>query len=286
MIFDVRTDDGLREALARVPTDGGWDGPVGRLIVAALRGKASELVNRQRSDVRDPHRVAHLVGHGWEYLATYTTSVAAAHSPWGMLHTAMRRHARAAELADELGVSEQTAKELTRSQRRIEAHTATRLGVDQPPMRRHEQADDPTGDAVTAETELEEPDDWDDALRLLRDQLVAAGAPPTQTDRAISGVLDVLSSVRRSHAHTAVYRSNRLEGLNHDQRRALVELLIGTRRGGPATSAWLSLRRAPDRGELPWASIDPAAAARMARFVSPFRRHARPEQQRALALSA
>lgn len=274
MIFDVRTDDGLRQALARVPWEGAWDGPIGRLIITALWGKASGLVNRQRSDVHDAHRVQHLVGLGWEYLAQHTAYVVAARSPWAVLHTVMRLHARTAELGDELGVSERRARELTRSERRVEAHTATRLGMERAPMQKHRQTSEP-----------EIADDWDAALRELRDQLVVAGAPPVVTDHAISAVLDVLSTVRRSHAHTEVYRSSQLDGLDHDQRRALVELLIGTRRDGPGSSAWLALRQAPERGEMPWVSLDSDAAARMVRFASPFRQEVQPEQPE-LALSA
>ncbi len=285
MIFDVRTDDGLRQALTRVPREGGWDGPIGRVVITALWGKASGLVARQRSDVRDAHRVQHLVGLGWEYLAQHTSYVVAAGSPWAVLHTVMRLQARTAELGDELGVSERRARELTRSERRVEAHTATRLGVERAPLQKRRQASDLVDDAAPGESDPEDTAGWDAALRELRDQLVAAGAPPAATDRAISAVLDVLSTARRSHAHTEVYRSSQLDGLDHEQRRALVELLIGTRRDGPGSSAWLALRRAPERGELPWASMDPAAAARMARFASPFRQDAQPQQPE-LALSA
>ncbi|PSL08184.1 hypothetical protein CLV30_101151 [Haloactinopolyspora alba] len=282
MIFDVRTDDGLRQALARMPQEGGWDGPLGRVVISALWDKASALVNRQRSDVRDAHRVPHLVGLGWEYLAQHAAYVAGARSPWAVLHTVMRRQARAAELGDELGVSERRARESTRTERRVEAHTATRLGVDHPPT---DHVGDPTQDPTAGAAVPAWTGGWDAALRELRDQLVAAGAPAAATDDAISAVLDVLSTVRRSHAHTEVYQSTRLDGLDRDQRRALLELLIGTRRGGPASSAWLALRQAPERGELPWASIDRAAAARFARFASPFRQATRARESE-FALSA
>lgn len=44
--------------------------------------------------------------------------------------------------------------------------------------------------------------------------------------------------------YTAIYRSPEFSGLSHVQRRALAELLIGTRRSGPDGSAWLALNRA------------------------------------------
>ncbi|NDL56987.1 hypothetical protein [Phytoactinopolyspora mesophila] len=277
-VGDIFTDDGLRAALRRVMDGEGWDSPVGQLVVDALRAM-SHRWTVPHADVVDPHRLDHLVGLAWEMLVTYPEKVVSARSPWGMINVALWHRACSAALADELGVSERHARQLMQSnvRSRLQAgalHTTVRLGEGttferastEPAARR-----DPVGDEALGNVHAEPTEDWDEALRLLQTELVEAGVPPEQTVEAIQQVIEVIAAAHsRSYMHTEVYRSPQLAGLDHAQRRALAELLIGTRRGGAADSAWWTLRCRLADGERPQLRAYPKFAARVAKFAAPF----------------
>ncbi|NED96826.1 hypothetical protein G1H11_16075 [Phytoactinopolyspora alkaliphila] len=293
MISDIRTDDGLRDALGRLPAEGGWDGPLGRRIVATLAAAARHWVRSHTYDVVDPHRREHLTGVAWEFVATNTSAVIAARSPWGLLITAMRHHAAAEALADELSTSARHAKNLLEEKVRARLptplHSAVRPGLahettaTQPASSKTN--DDPVSHEVLAHLEPDPTADWDNALRALYDELLAAGAPSEKTAAAIENVIDAsCSTTSRSRMHTAVYRSTSMLDLTHAQRRALTELLIGTRRGGPEQSTWLAIRRSIASGEEPAMSTDVVAATRIARFASASQQD--PASVRQLAMSA
>ncbi|NED97935.1 hypothetical protein G1H11_21790 [Phytoactinopolyspora alkaliphila] len=279
-VGDVCSNDGLRAALRRMPADGGWDGPTGRAVIDALRSVARRWISPYGA-IEDPHRADHLAGLAWEFLKTDAESVLRARSPWSLLRTAMRHLASAATLADELGVSERHARHLLESKVRSRMpahhlHTMIRVG-DCAETRfgsgsNGNASDDPVSDEVLAALDVDVTADWDQALRTVHEDLVAAGAPATVAADAILGVIDAASSAdSKSRMHTAVYRCEQLNGLTHTQRRALAELLIGTRRGGPEESAWLALRR-ECQGEGSGRTVTPSAfAARVDRFAAPFR---------------
>lgn len=275
---DVRTDDGLREALVRVPADGGWDGPIGRAVVDALEQVAYRWV--RRSDIVDSQLAKHLVGVAWEFLATNTETVVGARSPWSLLHAAMRRRGAAEVLGAELCTSARHARKLSETAVRLRlaapVHTAARVSVETSGIfdaGSDVSADDPVGDQAVRLGDPDGVSGWDDALRMIYRVLVRAGAPPKQTAEAITAVVDVIGSAEsRSRMHTAVYQSPQLGCLSHDQRRALAELLIGTRRGSPESSVWLTLHRALDGGEQPDVHTHPGFASRVDAFAAPYRR--------------
>jgi O-acetyl-ADP-ribose deacetylase (regulator of RNase III) len=99
---DVYTNDGLRAALAQVRREGGWEGPTGSAVIGALRSVAHRWI-APHGAITDPHRVEHLIGLAWEFLATETDTVLRARSPWSLLRASMLHLANAASLADELG---------------------------------------------------------------------------------------------------------------------------------------------------------------------------------------
>jgi hypothetical protein len=82
MVGDVRTDDGLRTALVRLTSSGGWNGPLGRLVLAEVSRRAAREARRTRAvaDAADPDYAWHLVGVAWECLETQTESVVGARS--------------------------------------------------------------------------------------------------------------------------------------------------------------------------------------------------------------
>ncbi|NEE01209.1 hypothetical protein [Phytoactinopolyspora halotolerans] len=273
---DVRTDDGLREALDEIVSGGGWDGRLGRHLLDAL-GEASHRWALRRSDVVDADLATHLVGVAWEFIATHLEMVKGARSPWRLIHVRMRQHASTEVRAEELCTSARHARKLgesaVRARHAASLRTAARVSPEQMAFFDAEVRDRSVMDPVSEQVlQLSEPAgmaDWDEALRSVHAALVAAGAPPLETAEAISAVVDSVSKAEsRSRTHTTVYRSPQLEWLSPAQRRALAALLIGTRRGGPPSSTWLELHRSHlrDRAGV-WSK---EAFARVTAFVEPF----------------
>ncbi|SDU17526.1 hypothetical protein [Jiangella alkaliphila] len=248
--IDASTDEGLKRALRKLHTAEDWNGPVGRAVIDQLRLRALAVVRASRAsaDLTVAHLVDGLISIGWEIATAQRADILAADRPWGLIVRALARAAvqevRSAELV--------TSGDGTRWAVAGGWHTARRLGMDgaQVTDRLVPARHDPTGDAVTESR----PDDpavrWDPGLIGLRDELVATGSPRALATELISAALDVLQLTRRrSHVHYTAYRDERLARLlaTH-QIRALVDLLIGTRRDGPAGSAWLALREAAQAG--------------------------------------
>lgn len=275
---DVRTDAGLRAALTQVRSDGDWDSPTGRLVVHALRA-ASRRWQARHADVVDPHRIEHLVGAAWEMVATHVDAVIGARSPWAFIHAAMWHVSCSTVLADDLGVSERHARHLLQSRTLStlpKLHTTVRLGTSQTmeyvPAHTGDSSSDPVADEALDHIEPDPTADWDDALKILHDELVSAGAPSVPAAEAIRAAVEAAASTDSpSRMHTQVYRSGLAGGLDRDQLRALAELVIGTRRGGPGESAWWMLRRSLADGERPALREHPKLAARVERFAAPFR---------------
>lgn len=243
MIADIRTDEGLREALILLPTLGGWNGPMGRLILAEVRRRAATLAAKvqRTSDIRDLGLADDLVSFAWEVLSSRRDLMIGAGSPWGVVTTTLLRRARNETRATELLSGSRVAR------REVEKHaskTVSRYG-DWAEIEARVQQVSGLGDAREAAHS-----DWDEGLKALHGELVAAGAPPRAARDAIEGALELLErGVRRSWVHHKAYRDGRLTTqMNRTQVRALMDLLIGSRRHGAAGSAWLALRQAAQDG--------------------------------------
>lgn len=241
-MIDVRTNAGLREALLDLPDPHSWSTPLGRQVIDAIavRARAAAFRFGRCGDTPVPDLAESLVGFGWELMLTQREQVIAAAKPWGLVHQAMARHARAESHAADLLTSNARARRALKSA----GHTALRIGDHQVP--------DP-GQVVDSPALAAGTGGWDEGLRALHRELVAAGAEPGPAREAIASGLDMLNrTTRRSHLHMLAYRDDRLIGmLGRPGVTALMNLLIGSRREGPAGSAWLALRDAARAGRRP-----------------------------------
>lgn len=200
---------------------------------------------RRSCDVSMAELVDSLVGLGWEVLVAQRDDLVRAERPWGVVVKAMSRaasrDARAAELLTSTG-----------SRAVIDGgwHTARRFGLDTHAADGAGSDFDPTGDAAVGGSDDDGTATWDAALRGLRDELVAAGVPVASATEVLASALDVITSTkRRSYVHHTAYRDERLTSmLNREQIRCLIDMLIGSRREGPAGSAWLAMREAAASG--------------------------------------
>ena len=239
---DIRTDQGLRNTLLELSDAGAWNGPTGRALLSHFRRLADAVARRafRHGDVVDPHLVDHLVSVAWEVTHEQTAQVVAADRPWAYVATAMTRAATSQIRAAGLLTAPRAATDLARQAHR----TARRLGA--MPAWLDDVASAHPRDATA-------PRRWDPALRVLHGELVGAGAPTDASAEAIDLALDVLQqTMRRSWLHHTAYRDPRLStALSRTQVRALMDLLIGSRRDGPPGSAWLALRRAVSAGKKP-----------------------------------
>lgn len=245
------TDDGLKQALRQLGSAEDWNGPVGHAVLEQVRLRAVRVVNgpSTRHDVMISHLVDGLVGVGWEIMTAQRDEILAADRPWGFVVRALGRAA-----VQELRSSELvTSGEGARWARADGWHTARRMGMDNAGILNRLA---PAGHDPTAGAAIEGPLDdgtrrWDPGLRGLRAEFVAAGASRAIATELINAALDVLQlTLRRSHVHYVAYRDPRLtQRLTPPQIRALVDLLIGSRRGGPEDSAWLALREAASAGD-------------------------------------
>ena len=245
-VVDVSTDRGLQTALLVMETSQAWESALGRAVIdqVHLRARATASAVRRSCDVAMGDLVQALVGRGWEVLVTQREELIDVDRPWGVVVRAMSRaaarDARAAELL--------TSSSASRFAVVGGWHTARRFGLDSATVtdRANDAVADPTGEAAVEDRDVDGTAAWDPALRTLRDELVAAGAPPAMAVEVLAAALDVLSmTTRRSHVHFTAYRDERLTRmLNRAQIRALMDLLIGSRREGPEGSAWLALRAA------------------------------------------
>lgn len=240
-MHDLRTDPGLRESLIDLTHDGGWNGPAGRAVLYEFRRLADAIARRafRGSDIYDPHLVDDLVSVAWEVAHEQTSQVIGADRPWAYVASAMTRAAATEIRAAELLTAPRAARDLAGQGQR----TARRLGssaawLDSIPPRHIDAAP------------LRQ---WNPALRALHSELIRAGAPTVLAAEAIDMALDVLQlTLRRSWLHHTAYRDARLgASLSRTQVRALMDLLIGSRRDGPDGSAWLALRRAVAVGRQP-----------------------------------
>ncbi|SDT37592.1 hypothetical protein [Jiangella sp. DSM 45060] len=269
MITDIRTDEGLREALVLLPTRGGWNGPAGRLILAEVRRRAVTLAARvqRTSDIREESLPDDMVSFAWEVLSSRRDSVIGAGSPWGVVTTALLRRARNEVRAAELLSGSRVAR------REVEKHgskTVSRYG-DWAEIEARVQ--DAWGSADARKTAQFE---WDEGLKALHAELVAAGAPARAARDAIEGALELLEhGVRRSWLHHVAYRDVRLAAqMSRTQVRALMDLLIGSRRHGAAGSAWLALRQAAQDGRpAKIAEAHPQSVRKVRALVEPWLRN-------------
>ncbi|WP_053203997.1 hypothetical protein [Jiangella muralis] len=264
--IDASSDDGLKRALRQLRTAEDWNGPVGRAVIDQLRLRALAVVRASRAsaDLAVTYLVDGLISVGWEIATAQRTDILAADRPWGLIVRALARAAvqevRSAELV--------TSGDGTRWAMAGGWHTARRLGMDgaQVTDRLVSAGHDPTAETVTEARSDDPMARWDPGLIGLRSELVAAGAPHNMATELISAALDVLQLTRRrSHVHYTAYRDPRLARLlTTHQIRALVDLLIGARREGPAGSAWLALRDAARAGrQVSLAAAHPQSLPRL-----------------------
>jgi hypothetical protein len=266
VITDIRTDEGLREALALLPTRGGWNGPTGRLILAEVRRRAVTVAAKvqRTSDVREAGLADDMVSFAWEVLSSRRDSVASASSPWGVVTTTLLRRARNEIRAAELLSGSRVAR------REVERHaskTVSRYGDWAEIEARVQEVSRSAGDPATVSN------DWDEGLKALHAELIAAGAPPRAARDAIEGALELLErGVRRSWVHHMAYRDVRLTAqMSRTQVRALMDLLIGSRRHGAAGSAWLALRQAAQDGRpAKIAEAHPQSVRKVRALVEPW----------------
>lgn len=239
-MIDVRTNSGLRNALLELSDARRWNTPLGRQVIAAVGSRARVVAARcsGAADTPRPDMAQTLVGYAWEVLVTQREQVIGARSSWAYVTTAMTRFASAEVRATDLLTSGAKARGAIDAA----AHTATRVG-DKPMA-------DSGSEVLLGTTHMPPVDDWDLGLTALHDQLVRAGANAAAAREAISSGLDILNTTtRRTHLHTHAYRCQRLLGmLGRTGTCALMNLLIGSRREGPAGSAWLALRDAARAG--------------------------------------
>ncbi|WP_147375244.1 hypothetical protein [Jiangella rhizosphaerae] len=207
-----------------------------------------------------------MVSFAWELLSTRTNSVLDAERPWSWLATAMRRaaqgEARAAELVTaprkaRTEIEQHQTKTLPRLGGQLDDHPKVQSMVDSSVSLR-------SGTVGSA---------WDAGLRALHAELVAAGAPAEAAAEAIECALDILEqTVRRSWIHHTAYRDVRLTAqMSRTQVRALIDLLIGSRRHGAAGSAWLALRQAAQEGRpVKIAEVHPQSVRKVRALVEPW----------------
>jgi hypothetical protein len=278
VITDIRTDVGLREALVLLPKRGGWNGPMGQRILMEVRRRARAIVARvaRMSHVPQEDLADDLVAFAWEMLSVRLDSVIGAGSPWGVVTTALLRRARNEARAAELLNGSRAA----RREVEVYAAKAARRYGDWTQLEAHFREVVGPGDDSKASL-----NEWDAGLKALHAELVAAGAPPKAAEEAIEGALELLErGVRRSWVHHAAYRDRRLTAqMNRTQVRALMDLLIGSRRHGAAGSAWLALRQAAQEGRPPRiADAHPQSKQKVRALVDPWigadRWSGRPEQ--------
>lgn len=268
---DLRTGEGLREALRRLPAEGGWSGPLGRRVLIAvgdLCGRLAVSVERRvEGCYHDPDRAADLTARAWELLTTSREVIIGAANPWAYLTRSVLRAGVNAGVGDRLLVRDV----VVRGGGARSVLPPIRVGdevraLDRCPGPYDPPASPPLGESRHA----------DSSLAALVEVLVAAGAQERVTWAAIDRIADVVSMHRHGRREAAVTSDRVLAelGLSSEQSSALLALLTGTRRGGVEQSLWLRLRKQPrdERGRYA-ATVTPAVRARIQRYASGFGSH-------------
>lgn len=257
----MRTDEGLRQALGMLAASGNWEGPLGRRVLEQMRLRAMVIAHRVCSDshvsANGNDLADDIVGRAWEAFILRPQDILGSQRPWKVLATILAVAARGEYLADAFGTNARAARRYVSDSFR----SPLRTDIERDFV--HQSA----GPLVSGGWR------WDVGLRALHDELVREGAPPRLAVEAINAALDILGeSMRRSWIHTRAYRDERLTRmLSHDQIRALIDLLIGSRREGSEGSAWLALRdAAQDARPLRLADVHPRSVRRVRMFVAPW----------------
>src|SRR5690625_1876453 len=167
--MDIRTNEGLREALVRLQHTGDWDGMLGRQVLEQVTVRCFMAVRHVHSGSSAPsgdHRShAHsLVSRTWEKLVGDPAWAVGADKPWGLVVTFIRDEARRERLMDTFG--EGKVERVRDWTRRVQAQPPIRVGwptdLDDAPVRQQPQA---------------RTHRWDAGLEALHEELMEAGAP-------------------------------------------------------------------------------------------------------------
>lgn len=244
-LASVGSNTGFRERLEQVAAAGSWDCPAGGELIAEFASRCGRRagVIAAKGGVSLRNSLADdLTGRMWEHVDAKPDTYLAAGSPWGFFQRQLLW------TADEVCTGQQwlTADPAGGTER-------SQLGRQAVPAR-YESA------AVLAE--MIGPDAGSapvdhreaavrDGLAGLIDGLVDAGMDRTRAVEAVGAAADLLMAHSSRHlAHTRAYADPTLTGLlPRDEIRALMNLIVGTRRGGAESSALGALITAAEHGQ-------------------------------------
>lgn len=233
---DVSTSAGLRTALGACQ-ELGWDSPAGRAIEAAVVARAASamgwVASRRSGHASREETIADCASMLWEVLRRSPAKVAAAAKPWAFATEAAVRQIAA---ADARAVPTVVVDGATMDQ-----VVPTELGETFVPA---------TDMAVSPETHVSIHDliesaspSWRAIVDLVRGVGVEEGRAWAITCRCA----EIAASAPESRRHSAARGDADLAGLglSPDAAAAWMNLLVGTRRGGPSGSVLLRARIDP-----------------------------------------
>ena len=246
-VADVRTDQGLRTALAEVTRSCSWEAQSGVMILDEVRRRGVRLAAHvaSRTGARgDRGLVDDVVASAWTVMSTQTDQVLGADRPWSYVMAAAGRMVRAEAWSQRFLTSPTRVRGEARGwmPRHVDAIGATAQELESLPGRGHLDASPIDVDHAPPRC------GWLDAFVSV---LVNAGADPASTAAAVDRVSEVLTSVDSHRWETAARRDPVLAGLGLSpvQGGALVALMSGSRRSGRSDSLLVAVRAAHETGE-------------------------------------
>jgi len=242
--LDVSSNEGLRAALGRVPAEGGWSGPTGTLVLAALPNKLRHAAPRRAQRAgrsTSPEDLSDLVSRAFEILTGEPDRVRAAKAPWAYLCTAASNAAVRADMMLDYGVPEW----LTHEGRRTPLPPRpTRLGATATDMERVA-ATPVIANVDNARAGMHHEDDFGEVMSMVLAAIVARGAPEDVTTAALLRCTQIIATTGASRRHKTARCDLELvlTGLSAPQARDLMVLLVGEQGGRDADDTLLAAAR-------------------------------------------
>jgi hypothetical protein len=254
---DVSTDESLRDALRGV-VEAGWDSglahAVGNEIVSEASRRVGGLAARRRG-VDFAEARADLASRSWEAARTHTDRICAAQAnAWGLVVTIASR-----EAAKDDAAARVAGMAVPHSARRAAETVAVDLH-DFTTFRQLEVAARPLDGVVTKAPAAVTVDELGPLLSGVSDLLAHHGLGRACARRAVARAGELAVRTRASYRHGAARRDAETGGTLHslgfnpERASALMNLLVGTRRGGPQSSVLLqaATRGGIDKAALTW----------------------------------
>jgi len=254
---DVSSDEALRDALREVVV-AGWDSSLAHAVGAEILSEASRRVGglaARRRGVDFVEARADLASRSWEAARTHTDRICAAEAnAWGLVVTIASR-----EAAKDDAAARVAGMALPHSARRAAETVAVDLR-DFTTLRLLETTARPLHEMANAAPVTVAADELGPLLAGVSNLLAHHGLGRARARRAVARASELALRERASYRHGAARQDAEPGGALHslgfnpERASALMNLLVGTRRGGPQSSVLLqaATRGGIDKAALTW----------------------------------